>query len=116
MRKITTFFVCMALAAGFIHLLARECVANEDDAGIFRERNTCRCGGKCLSETGYESEAPRPSLVSYPGRLIAKSINKFFGVGCRVNYELENWALSDKCDIGPAARGDDPSARTLNDG
>jgi len=32
---------------------------------------------------------------------IGGPINRFLAFGCRLNYGLTNWALSDKCDIGP---------------
>jgi len=45
---------------------------------------------KCPTSAGSASGATR------------RPISRFLAFGCRVNYRLTDWILSDKCDAGPA--------------
>jgi len=55
----------------------------------------------CKIPVPDHSAMQSPSLNSKgsPHTMIGSLINGFFAAGCRVNYRLTDWILSDKCEI-----------------
>ena len=37
---------------------------------------------------------------SQPHAGIISRVNRFLAFGCRLNYQIDNWILGDKCDMG----------------
>lgn len=104
MMKARVNTICLVVAiAGLLLLPLRDAVAGADsatkDEGAVNERSmsqagavACRNPMPCCPHSAHS-----PSEVSRP-RGIGERINGFLAFGCRLNYRLTDWALSDKCD------------------
>ncbi|UCD58671.1 MAG: hypothetical protein JSV16_06065 [Candidatus Hydrogenedentota bacterium] len=92
--------ICVALAvAGLVFVCPQAVVATGSLAGAgeqaaYEEPAPLAEGSLCQDAEPCRSPSKGPCLTRGIGGLI----NGFFAFGCRVNYGLTNWILSDKCD------------------
>jgi hypothetical protein len=78
MKSISKNLAFFAVAVlGLMLILPQNAVAQD-----IPEKNTAQC---C------------PSEKDSPSRGIATSANRLLAFGCRLNYQLTNWILDDKC-------------------
>lgn len=105
MRTFIIMLLALVLSGGLVALSECSAVASQNDSQPADEQAPTPCirtpdGAAC--ETG---EAPH-SLFGSPVRFCGNAVNRFFSFGCRVNYRLTDWMLSDKCEEGPAANAE----------
>ncbi len=72
-------------------------------SGSFAQTNTVATEEQvtpCQNKPSF-CQNPAPCCQpSQPCRGIVGRINRFLSFGCRLNYQIDNWILSDKCDMG----------------
>lgn len=82
-------------------------VKNPVDDGVCEKAPICK---ESSSEESAASGCPKGiSLYICPAANRSCSnpvnglVNGFFAFGCKVNYDIMNWVMSDKCEVGPTA-------------
>lgn len=86
---------CIALVAAALLLI----ISN----GAVAQANSAAPGeqvGPCQTQPAHCENAAPCCQPSQPRRGIVGCINRFLAFGCRLNYQIDNWILSDKCDVG----------------
>ena len=76
-----------------------EPAANEESSNQ-PESPPCQNPPPCCSSSKSQTSKDSPSSTT------RRPLSRFLAFGCRLNYRLTDWILSDKCDAGPA--GDCP--------
>ena len=103
MRKLNCFMMYATLLMVFF-TVGQECRAEDQSGGHLAQwrQSPCVQPQQSLdhSQASPAREAAQTPAECPQSRSLATAINGFFAFGCRINYQLLNWILSDKCEIG----------------
>jgi hypothetical protein len=91
---------CVAVAiSGFLFVLVQDTVAEtncaKQKAQATDEQSAPQILPACSHNAAHCSSCPESGCRPFTG---------FLAFGCRLNYRLTNWILSDKCDIESVSR------------
>jgi hypothetical protein len=99
MRKLA-LSLCAMMIMGLGFLPGRECEAQDTFAGGAKNNPTTPCCAPQSPETSCPYEQSCVSVACLPEASRGNALTRFFAFGCRLNYRLTTWILSDKCEVG----------------
>ncbi|MBI5118970.1 hypothetical protein HZA56_21080 [Candidatus Poribacteria bacterium] len=92
-------FIILTIS-GFLFVLVQDTLAEtncaKQKAQATDEQSAPQVLSACSHNAAHCSSCPEPGC---------RPITGFLAFGCRLNYRLTNWVLSDKCDIESVSRG-----------
>lgn len=95
---------CIAAILGFVIAFSGTADAKTNFAGKHEKTAPQETSTETAVAPGHHSPpCCSPSKKFLPKRIGAR-INCFLAFGCKINYGLTNWILSDKCDTAHARR------------
>lgn len=105
---------CFVIAAGVLSLVLLDDGIAQTNAPGEPPRNSSEEYATQPEKTPCKVPGPdhlamrSPSLHSNgpPRNTVGRFINGFFAAGCKLNYRLTDWILSDKCEIQADHRGE----------
>ena len=95
---------CIAAILGFVVVFSGAADAKTNFAGKHEKAAPQETSSETVAATGHHSSPCCSHTKSSPHKGIGSLVNGFFAFGCKVNYGLTNWILSDKCDTAHARR------------
>ncbi len=87
--------ICIALVVVFFFaIISGDALAQTNAAAV--DENV----PPCQTKPAFCQKSAQCCQPSQPRQGIVSRINRFLAFGCRLNYQVDNWILSDKCDMG----------------
>ncbi len=107
MKKHATL-ICFVAAIAFLFLAfqhdaaAKNNFARKAEPSVSEESSSQPESTPCQNPPPCCHSSESPTSKNSPSSATRRPVSRFLAFGCRLNYRLTDWILSDKCDAGPA--------------